>query len=114
MLTKIKRRLTLVGQFHKNFFEDPSKRVCQVRIVLNNILYFVGADFLDNWKFNVLSAISAIASITFVIFTLYTAWHFLDQKDLLLQMVCCQGIFVPVFLYFEQSNSRNKRKLIKK
>lgn len=98
MLAKIKYLISQLVQFYEHFDEYPLKRLCFLRYILNTTLSVVGIGFLDkNWKFNILTAMKLIITVVFVVFCMYTVWFYIDQSVYVLQVFCCQGVFLPVF-----------------
>lgn len=100
MISKIKQFLSQVVQFYEHFDEHPLSRLYLLRFVLNRTLSFVGLAFLDKyWKFNILIAIKLTITVLYMIFCVYTIWFFIDESVLVLQVFCCQGVFLPVKCY---------------
>lgn len=97
MISKIKYFLSQLVQFYEHFDKYPLSRLYLLQYVLNKTLSIVGLAFLDkNWKFNILIAIKLIITVLFIIFCTYTIWFFIDESVLVLQVFCCQGVFLPV------------------
>lgn len=96
MLAKIKLLVLGVREFYEHFDEHPLKRLRQFEYGLNKLLSFMGLAFLDkNWKYNVLTVIKLSLFVVFVFFWSYTVWVYHDRVELL-EVLCSQGVFVPV------------------
>lgn len=99
MFDQIKQLKHQVVHFYEHFDFYPLKRLCQLRYVLNTTFSVVGIGILDkNWKVNLLTVFKLIVTFIFVIFCMYTIWYYLNQSVLVLQVFCCQGVFLPVWL----------------
>lgn len=97
MSSKINRFASQILNFYNKYNKHPRKRLYQIRYVLNTTLSIIGLAFLDKeWRFNALIATKLIITVAFVIFCLYTIWYFIDQSVIVLQVFCCQGVFLPV------------------